>query len=143
MALRSLLTAAERSQVLAVPTGGVDLAAHYTLLPAGALDYVALQVSVPVDDLASYWGGRSVKYHRAEIRSLFGFREFTRADEPVFSQWLALRVCPAGGGMVRKRAEEKVGHQGGRHPNRSRATGGLPCRGINADGLLLNRGLVN
>jgi TnpA family transposase len=64
-------------------------------LPAGALDYVALQVSVPVDDLASYWGGRSVKYHRAEIRSLFGFREFTRADEPVFSQWLALRVCPS------------------------------------------------
>ncbi len=34
MALRSLLTAAERSQVLAVPTGDEDLAAHYTLSEA-------------------------------------------------------------------------------------------------------------
>ncbi|HEY8703042.1 MAG TPA: DUF4158 domain-containing protein [Arthrobacter sp.] len=51
-------------------------------LPAGALDYVALQVSVPVDDLASYWGGRSVKYHRAEIGP-------SRTSE----QYPALAVC--------------------------------------------------
>ncbi|WP_113717962.1 Tn3 family transposase [Arthrobacter dokdonensis] len=34
MALRSLLTAAERSQILAIPTGTEDLAAHYTLSEA-------------------------------------------------------------------------------------------------------------
>ena len=34
MALRSLLTAAERSQILAGPTGAEDIAAHYTLSDA-------------------------------------------------------------------------------------------------------------
>lgn len=34
MALRSLLTTAERSQILAIPTGAEDLAAHYTLSDA-------------------------------------------------------------------------------------------------------------
>lgn len=34
MALRSLLTAAERSHILAIPTGAEDIAAHYTLSEA-------------------------------------------------------------------------------------------------------------
>ncbi len=34
MALRSLLTAAERSQILAIPTGTEDIAARYTLSEA-------------------------------------------------------------------------------------------------------------
>ena len=34
MALRSLLTTAERGQVLEIPTGTEDLAAHYTLSEA-------------------------------------------------------------------------------------------------------------
>lgn len=34
MALRPLLTTSERSQILAIPTGTEDLAAHYTLIEA-------------------------------------------------------------------------------------------------------------
>ena len=34
MALRSLLTAAERGQILAIPTGAEDIAARYTLSEA-------------------------------------------------------------------------------------------------------------
>lgn len=34
MALRSLLTATERGQILAMPTGAEDIAAHYTLSEA-------------------------------------------------------------------------------------------------------------
>ncbi|WP_315915803.1 DUF4158 domain-containing protein [Arthrobacter sp. lap29] len=65
-------------------------------LPLGALDYIAAQTSVPDIELGPYWGGRSIKYHRAEIRSHFGFREFTSADEARLAGWLAERVCPSG-----------------------------------------------
>ncbi|MEV8144898.1 Tn3 family transposase [Specibacter sp. NPDC078709] len=64
-------------------------------LPLGALDYIAAQISVPNSELGPYWGGRSIKYHRAEIRSHFGFREFTSADEARLAGWLAERVCPS------------------------------------------------
>jgi hypothetical protein len=39
--------------------------------------------------------GRSIKYHRAEIRAAFGYREFTLADEPRLAAWLAIEVCPS------------------------------------------------
>lgn len=64
-------------------------------LPSGALNYIAAQISVPIDELGPYWGGRSIKYHRAEIRAHFGFREFTSADEARLAGWLAERVCPS------------------------------------------------
>ena len=59
------------------------------------MKYIAAQISVPIDELDPYWGGRSIKYHRAEIRSHFGFREFTAADEARLAGWLAERVCPS------------------------------------------------
>ena len=64
-------------------------------LPLGALNYIAAQISIPVDALGSYWGGRSIKYHRAKIRSHFRFREFASADEARLAEWLAERVCPS------------------------------------------------
>lgn len=64
-------------------------------LPLGALNYIAAQISIPVDALGSYWGGRSIKYHRAKIRSHFRFREFASADEARLAGWLAERVCPS------------------------------------------------
>lgn len=70
------------------PVGPADL-------PLGALSYIAAQNSVPIDALDSYWGGRSIKYHRAEIRSHFGFREFTSPDEDRLAEWLAERVYPS------------------------------------------------
>jgi len=38
--------------------------------------------------------GRSIKSHRAQIRGVFGFSEFTRGDEAKLADWLALEVCP-------------------------------------------------
>jgi TnpA family transposase len=64
-------------------------------VPVRAVEYVAEQVGVSASMLASYdWSGRSAVRHRAEIRSAFGFREFSRADEESFARWLAREVCP-------------------------------------------------
>ena len=38
--------------------------------------------------------GRTIEYHRAQIREAFGFREATRADEDRLTAWLAEEVCP-------------------------------------------------
>jgi hypothetical protein len=52
-------------------------------------------VKVDATDLAGYsWDGRSIKHHRAQISSAFGFREFTRGDEDKLAAWLAEKVCP-------------------------------------------------
>jgi len=40
------------------------------------------------------WAGRSVKYHRAQVRSALGFREATVGDEDKMAAWLAAEVCP-------------------------------------------------
>lgn len=64
-------------------------------LPSAAAAYVADQVRVDPSLLVEYsWSGRTIKYHRAQIRELFGFREFTRPDEDKFADWLATEVCP-------------------------------------------------
>ena len=55
--------------------------AHPGELPPAAVDYVAGQVKVPADALAEYdWSGRTIEYHRAQIRSAFGYREATRGE---------------------------------------------------------------
>ena len=60
------------------------------------VEYVSEQVGVRAQDFASYaWTGRTIERHRAEIRALFGFREFTRADETDLTAWLAAKVCPS------------------------------------------------
>jgi hypothetical protein len=64
-------------------------------VPAAAVAYLAGQVKVDAGLFADYpWSGRSVKYHREQIRSHFGFREFTFADEDKLAGWLADEVCP-------------------------------------------------
>lgn len=64
-------------------------------IPRVAVVYVARQVQVPAEHLASYdWSGRSITYHRVQIREAFGFREATREDETRLSTWLADEVCP-------------------------------------------------
>ncbi|SLJ60856.1 Tn3 family transposase [Mycobacteroides abscessus] len=63
--------------------------------PAAAVAYVAEQVKVDPAELAAYrWSGRTIEYHRAQIRDAFGFREFTRTDEDKLADWLAHDVCP-------------------------------------------------
>jgi hypothetical protein len=64
-------------------------------VPPPAVAYVADQVKVAAEMFADYpWSGRSVKYHREQIRTAFGFREFTLADEDKLAGWLADEVCP-------------------------------------------------
>jgi Domain of unknown function (DUF4158) len=44
-------------------------------LPAAAVDYVAGLVRVPAAELAGYaWQGRTIEYHRAQIRAERRFR---------------------------------------------------------------------
>jgi hypothetical protein len=60
-----------------------------------AVRFVADQVAVAAGDLAGYdWAGRSIKYHRAQVREAFGFRESTIADEQRWTTWLQREVCP-------------------------------------------------
>lgn len=63
--------------------------------PDEAVSFVASQVDVDSSSLARYrWEGRTVEYHRAQIRNFFGFREFSREDEHKLAEWLASEVCP-------------------------------------------------
>lgn len=68
---------------------------HAGEVPTAAVVYAADQVKVDPGEFGSYdFSGRTVKYHRAQIREAFGFREATRADEDRLSGWLAEEVCP-------------------------------------------------
>lgn len=48
--------------------------------------------------------GRTIEYHRAQIREALGFAEFTRADEDKMIAWLATEVCPTELNPDRQRA---------------------------------------
>jgi len=64
-------------------------------IPPAAVAFVADQVAVAASQLAAYdWAGRSIKYHRAQIREAFGFGESTVADEQRWAAWLQREVCP-------------------------------------------------
>lgn len=68
---------------------------HAGEIPQAAVDYVASQVGVEPGEFGSYdFSGRAIKYHRAQIRQFFGFREASRSDEDRLSGWLAEEVCP-------------------------------------------------
>jgi hypothetical protein len=64
-------------------------------VPSEAVRFVAAQLGVAAEEFARYdWSGRTVKYHRAQIRESFGFREPSEADEALLAAWLAREVCP-------------------------------------------------
>lgn len=63
-------------------------------IPAAAVDYVASLVKVEPALFAKYaFAGRTIEYHRAQIRRALGFREATRPDEDALTGWLADEVC--------------------------------------------------
>ena len=50
-------------------------------LPDEAVEFVARQVGVEPTELGFYeWAGRTIEYHRAQIRGHLGFRECSVAD---------------------------------------------------------------
>src|SRR5436190_11847283 len=68
---------------------------HVGELPPAAVTYVAAQLNVDASHIARYaWSGRTITYHRAQIRAALGFREATRADEDALAEWLATEVAP-------------------------------------------------
>ena len=64
-----------------------------TDVPAAAVDYLALQTKTAQTAWAEYdWQGRTIKYHRAEIRALWGFREAASEDGEALVVWLCGHV---------------------------------------------------
>ncbi|MDX2936985.1 DUF4158 domain-containing protein [Streptomyces ipomoeae] len=63
-------------------------------LPGEAVEFVARQVQVPAAELDVYeWSGRTVEYHRAQIRGHLDFRECSVADADKLTAWLAEHVA--------------------------------------------------
>lgn len=81
------------------PTGRAEL-------PDQAVAYVARLVDVPASELGLYeWAGRTIKDHRKDIRTYFGFRECSLADSDKAADWLAAEVCHKERQLDRVRAE--------------------------------------
>src|SRR2546430_1948195 len=60
-----------------------------------AIAHLAAQVGIPVAQWRAYdWDGRAIKYHRAEIRTLLGFREAPLADSEALGTWPGDQVRP-------------------------------------------------
>jgi hypothetical protein len=65
-------------------------------VPQAAVGYVAGQLGVGPSVFARYaWSGRSIEYHRAQIRTALGFRKASRGDEAKLTRWLAEEVAPS------------------------------------------------
>ena len=77
---------------------------HGGEVPRAVVAYLAAQLKVPADAFADYeWTGRTIEYHRAQIRAALGFREPTVADEDALAGWLAREVCPTELSEARRR----------------------------------------
>ncbi len=64
-------------------------------LPEAVVGLVARQVEVPAELYPRYeWAGRTLRYHRAQIRAFLGFREATVQDGHALVAWLAEQVLP-------------------------------------------------
>jgi TnpA family transposase len=62
-------------------------------VPRAVLEHLAGQVGVPPERWGAYeWSGRTIKYHRAEVRSRLGFRKATAADGEALAAWLGAQV---------------------------------------------------
>ena len=59
------------------------------------MDYLGALVKVAPALFAKYsWRGRTIEYHRVQIRRAYGTRPPTEADEDRWVQWLAEEMCP-------------------------------------------------
>ncbi len=64
-------------------------------IPAAVIVHVAQQLDVPPELYVQYeWAGRSIEYHRAQIRQELGFREATVQDADDLAAWLGREVLP-------------------------------------------------
>ena len=64
--------------------------------PDEVVGFVARQMKVRAADLGFYeWSGRTIEYHRAQIREHLGFRVCGVADAEKLTAWLAANVAHA------------------------------------------------
>ena len=62
-------------------------------VPLAAVEAIAAQVGVPAAAWHGYaWQGRTVEYHRAQVRTALGFREATLDDAEALGRWLDGKV---------------------------------------------------
>jgi TnpA family transposase len=62
-------------------------------IPAIILNHIASQVNVPPEEYQHYdWSGRMARYHRNQIRELFGFRKAKAEDAKALVDWLVENV---------------------------------------------------
>lgn len=62
-------------------------------IPKEVIKYIAKQINLEAYLFDGYdWAGRSIKYHRSQIREFFGFRESTVEDTNNISEWLSKHV---------------------------------------------------
>ena len=64
-------------------------------IPAQVLRFVGEQVGVATEGWMRYdWGGRTIKYHRAQVREFFDFRKATAEDGEEVASWLLEEIIP-------------------------------------------------
>ncbi len=64
-------------------------------VPGIVITFLATQVGVEASAYMQYaWQGRTIEYHRAQIREALGFRESSVADGEQMQQWLITDVLP-------------------------------------------------
>lgn len=68
---------------------------HRHEIARAVVSHIAQQVGVPYEDYLQYdWSGRSIKYHRAQIRTALGFREARVQDADELTTWLCEHIVP-------------------------------------------------
>src|SRR5262249_47368146 len=74
-------------------------------VPSAVVRHLAGQVGVPAEAYVAYdWQGRTVKYHRVQIRAALGFREASVQDAHSLANWLTSEVLPHERALDRLRA---------------------------------------
>ena len=62
-------------------------------VPLAAVEAIAAQLGVPAATWQGYdWRGRTIEYHRAQVRAALGFREATLDDAEALGRWLESKV---------------------------------------------------
>jgi hypothetical protein len=62
-------------------------------VPGAVVVFIAKQIGVAPEEFLQYqWRGRTIEYHRAQIRAALGFRQATEQDEAALAAWLAERA---------------------------------------------------
>ena len=79
---------------------------HKNEVPSMVITFVATQVGVDASVYVRYaWQGRTIEYHRAQIREALGFCESSVADGELMQEWLVAHVLP------REHQEERIREQ--------------------------------